>query len=96
MRRSPYWLRHQQHQHHYDSFWAPTGSGYMQLAQCPPWQQRPSQRRGTESQTKQWGIFGQVNLSTTFAGIRDGMSVTIATGEVQRINNVNPGTWSVR
>ena len=49
---------------------------------------------GTESQTKQWGIFGQINMSTTFAAIRDGTSTTIATGEVQRINNVNPGTWA--
>jgi prepilin-type N-terminal cleavage/methylation domain-containing protein/prepilin-type processing-associated H-X9-DG protein len=32
-----------------------------------------------------WGIFGQVNKSTTFAAIRDGLSNTIMTGEMQRI-----------
>ncbi len=40
--------------------------------------------------TKRWGIFGQINQSTTFAGIRDGLSVTIAIGEVQRV----PTTYS--
>ena len=48
---------------------------------------------GTDSATKEWGIFGQVNQSTTFAAIRDGTSITIATGELQRINNINLGTW---
>jgi prepilin-type processing-associated H-X9-DG protein len=50
---------------------------------------------GTESAIKQWGIFGQVNQSTTFAAICDGTSNTIATGELQRINNINPGFWAL-
>jgi prepilin-type N-terminal cleavage/methylation domain-containing protein/prepilin-type processing-associated H-X9-DG protein len=39
----------------------------------------------TDSDSKRWGIFGQVNQSTTFAGIRDGLANTIMTGELQRI-----------
>jgi hypothetical protein len=35
--------------------------------------------------TNNWGIFGQVNKSTTAAQIRDGMTSTIMTGELQRI-----------
>jgi prepilin-type N-terminal cleavage/methylation domain-containing protein/prepilin-type processing-associated H-X9-DG protein len=37
---------------------------------------------------KQWGIFGQVNTSATFASVRDGTSNTIMTGELQRINTM--------
>jgi prepilin-type N-terminal cleavage/methylation domain-containing protein/prepilin-type processing-associated H-X9-DG protein len=48
---------------------------------------------GSDSATQQWGIFGQVNQSTTFAAIHDGTSTTIATGEVQRLN-FTPGTWA--
>jgi prepilin-type N-terminal cleavage/methylation domain-containing protein/prepilin-type processing-associated H-X9-DG protein len=33
---------------------------------------------------KRWGIFGRVNMSTTFRQIRDGLSHTIMTGELQR------------
>ena len=32
-----------------------------------------------------WGIFGKINKSTTFAQVRDGLSNTIMTGEMQRI-----------
>jgi prepilin-type processing-associated H-X9-DG protein len=35
------------------------------------------------------GIFGRVNVSTTFAEIRDGLSNTIAIGELQRLYNMN-------
>jgi hypothetical protein len=37
---------------------------------------------------KNWGIFGGVNVSNTFANIRDGVSNTIMTGELQRIVQV--------
>ena len=33
---------------------------------------------------KRWGIFGRVNVSTTFREVRDGLSKTIITGELQR------------
>ncbi len=33
---------------------------------------------------KRWGIFGRVNVSTTFREVRDGLSKTILTGELQR------------
>ena len=79
-----------------DSILGPTGSGYMNDAALPTVGTGGLPNGvGTESQTKQWGIFGQVNQSTTFAAIRDGTSTTIATGEVQRINNMNPGTWAL-
>lgn len=32
-----------------------------------------------------WGVFGRVNVSTTFGEIRDGTSNTIITGELQRL-----------
>ena len=35
-----------------------------------------------------FGIFGQLNISTTFAAIKDGLSNTIMTGELQRIVTV--------
>ncbi len=38
------------------------------------------------------GIFGRVNVSTTFAEISDGLSNTIAVGELQRLYNMNPIT----
>ena len=34
---------------------------------------------------KRWGIFGRVNQSTAFREVRDGLSNTIMTGELQRI-----------
>ena len=52
-----------------------------------------------------WGIFGRVNISTGFGEIRDGLSNTIMTGELQRItvadaqhggpNNLSHDGWSV-
>jgi prepilin-type N-terminal cleavage/methylation domain-containing protein/prepilin-type processing-associated H-X9-DG protein len=39
------------------------------------------------TESKRWGIFGKLNESTTFAGVRDGMSSTIMTGELQRVTN---------
>ena len=47
-----------------------------------------------DSGRKRWGIFGRVNVSTTFREIRDGLSKTIIAGELQRINNTNPGYWA--
>ncbi len=37
-----------------------------------------------------WGIFGQMNYSTMFAGVRDGLNCTIMTGELQRITTATP------
>jgi prepilin-type processing-associated H-X9-DG protein len=34
---------------------------------------------------KGWGIFGRVNVSTTYADVKDGLSNTLMTGELQRI-----------
>jgi prepilin-type processing-associated H-X9-DG protein len=34
-----------------------------------------------------WGIFGKVNGATTFGSVRDGLSNTIMTGELQRITD---------
>ncbi|MBN1395116.1 MAG: DUF1559 domain-containing protein [Pirellulales bacterium] len=52
----------------------------------------------TDTAEKRWGIFGRVNVSTTFKEIRDGTSNTIMTGELQRITDFTPGSkdgWSV-
>jgi len=37
------------------------------------------------TEANSWGVFGKINKSTTFAGVRDGLSNTIMTGEMQRI-----------
>jgi prepilin-type N-terminal cleavage/methylation domain-containing protein/prepilin-type processing-associated H-X9-DG protein len=39
---------------------------------------------------RRWGIFGQVNVSTSFGSIRDGTSNTLMTGELQRITDLSP------
>ena len=54
---------------------------------------------------KRWGIFGRVNVNTTYGEIRDGLSNTIAIGELQRIvatdaqhggaNNLSHDGWAV-
>ena len=44
---------------------------------------------------KRWGIFGRVNVSTSFAEIKDGTSNTIMTGEMQRITVANAGYCGV-
>jgi prepilin-type processing-associated H-X9-DG protein len=36
------------------------------------------------------GIFGRVNVSTTYGEVRDGLSHTIMTGELQRITDLTP------
>jgi prepilin-type processing-associated H-X9-DG protein len=46
----------------------------------------------TNNESQRWGIFGRVNVSTTFGEIRDGLSNTIATGELQRLTKINPAT----
>ena len=42
-----------------------------------------NQFQNTDSRS--WGVFGKINKSTTFAQLRDGVSNTIMTGEMQRI-----------
>jgi prepilin-type processing-associated H-X9-DG protein len=41
---------------------------------------------------KRWGIFGRVNFSTKPDEITDGVSNTIAVGELQRITTITPGS----
>jgi prepilin-type processing-associated H-X9-DG protein len=41
---------------------------------------------------QRWGIFGRVNISTSFAEVRDGLSNTICTGELQRLTDPAFGT----
>ncbi len=51
-----------------------------------------------DTEAKRWGIFGRVNVSTTFDEIRDGSSNTIMTGELQRITDITPGSkdgWAI-
>jgi len=48
-----------------------------------------------------WGIFGQFNSATSFGAVRDGLSNTIMTGELQRItsttttNGTSHDAWAV-
>jgi prepilin-type processing-associated H-X9-DG protein len=60
----------------------------------------PSPFKGKDDDTpqKRWGIFGRVNVSTTFKEVADGTSNTIMTGELQRITDITPGSkdgWAV-
>ena len=51
-----------------------------------------------DGESERWGIFGRVNVSTTFAEIRDGTSNTLMTGELQRLTDFTPGSkdgWAV-
>ena len=43
-----------------------------------------------DTEDRRWGVFGRVNISTTREEIIDGESNTIMTGELQRINNMEP------
>jgi prepilin-type N-terminal cleavage/methylation domain-containing protein/prepilin-type processing-associated H-X9-DG protein len=43
-----------------------------------------------DSTTNLNGVFAEVNKSTSFAGLRDGTSHTILTGELQRVTTVTP------
>lgn len=56
----------------------------------------PSEAEDTEE--RRWGIFGRVNVGTTFDEIKDGTSNTIMTGELQRITDISPGSkdgWAI-
>jgi len=58
-----------------------------------------------DNASHRWGIFGRVNVSTTLTEIRDGLSNTIMTGELQRIvvtdaqhggaNNLSHDGWAI-
>ena len=51
-----------------------------------------------EVESTRWGIFGRVNVCTRFDEIRDGISNTIMTGELQRITDLTPGSkdgWAI-
>ena len=56
--------------------------------------------KGQDPARTRWGVFGQINQSTSFASIKDGTSNTIITGELQRILSPSPpppsrrGAWS--
>jgi prepilin-type N-terminal cleavage/methylation domain-containing protein/prepilin-type processing-associated H-X9-DG protein len=66
----------------------PPNTGGVYAPEQPPLttvQPPYSTQMGAEDGVKQWGIFGRVNASTTFGEISDGLSCTIATGEMQRI-----------
>jgi len=76
--------------------------GYYQNATNSVYDPVPTMRvTFTDSASKMLGIFGEVNKSTTFGGIRDGTSNTIMTGEVTRYNNFTTASmnskdgWSI-
>ena len=58
----------------------------------------PFKPKEDDTPKTRWGVFGRVNVSTTYKEIRDGLSNTIATGELQRITDVTPRSkdgWAV-
>ena len=44
---------------------------------------------GGDAAGKRWGLFGMVNVSQGFGSVRDGLSNTIVTGEMQRITTAS-------
>jgi prepilin-type processing-associated H-X9-DG protein len=55
-------------------------------------------KKGDDTPEKRWGIFGRVNVSTKFGEIRDGLSNTIMTGELQRTTATTPTSkdgWAI-
>ena len=58
-----------------------------------------------DSAETRWGIFGRVNVSTSYGEVRDGLSNTVAIGELQRIavtdaqhggaNNLSHDGWAI-
>jgi prepilin-type processing-associated H-X9-DG protein len=59
---------------------------------------KPFKSEADDTPAKRWGIFGRVNVSTSFAEVKDGLFNTIATGELQRITDLTPGSkdgWAV-
>jgi prepilin-type processing-associated H-X9-DG protein len=58
----------------------------------------PFQGKADDTPSKRWGIFGRVNVSTTFKEITDGVANTIMIGELQRITDLTPVSkdgWAV-
>jgi prepilin-type processing-associated H-X9-DG protein len=55
-------------------------------------------KKSDDTPDTRWGIFGRVNVGTTFGQIRDGMSNTFMTGELQRITATTPTSkdgWAI-
>jgi type II secretory pathway pseudopilin PulG len=58
----------------------------------------PFKSKDDDTSQKRWGIFGRVNVSSTFKDIADGTSNTIMTGELQRITDDTPSSkdgWAI-
>jgi prepilin-type processing-associated H-X9-DG protein len=58
----------------------------------------PFTGKADDTPNKRWGIFGRVNVSTTYAEITDGTANTIMIGELQRITDLTPASkdgWAV-
>ncbi len=59
---------------------------------------KPFTGKDDDPPAKRWGIFGRVNVSTTFGDVADGLSNTIVTGELQRITDLTPTSrdgWAI-
>ena len=59
---------------------------------------KPFTGKDDDPPEKRWGIFGRVNVSTQFKEIKDGLSNTIMTGELQRITDLTPTSkdgWAI-
>jgi prepilin-type processing-associated H-X9-DG protein len=56
----------------------------------PSFYPAPFKGKVDDTPDRRWGIFGRVNVGTSFKEVRDGMSNTIMTGELQRITNTQP------
>ena len=64
---------------------APNAGSYMQNS---PYYPLPFTSNANDPPPLRCGIFGRANVSTTMAEVSDGLSNTIATGELQRLYNM--------
>jgi prepilin-type processing-associated H-X9-DG protein len=58
----------------------------------------PFKGQADDTAAKRWGIFGRVNVSTSFKEISDGTSYTFMTGELQRVTTISPTSkdgWAI-
>lgn len=75
-------------------------STYYEPNYCPARKGFTLQSQADDTESMRWGVFGRVNVSTTFRDMRDGSTNTIIIGELQRITATptRPGSkdgWAI-
>jgi prepilin-type processing-associated H-X9-DG protein len=64
----------------------------------PNFSPAPFKGKANDTEAKRWGVFGRVNVGTTFKEIIDDTTFTIMTGELQRLTEGMPNSkdgWAI-